>query len=224
MLDNVRDDRTSSVRAAEGWESGKIDEVAAKKITDFMHCHSIAPAVGIAQSFDFSGVRRMLDIGGGSGCYATSIAAANSGMRATIMDLPSVCAVARTYIEKAGVANRVDTTSIDMFREAWPKGYDAHFFANVFHDWSLDTCASLAASSFAALEPGGRIYLQEMLLDDSGDNPTPAVAFSLLMCLGTKGQQFTFLQLKRILEQAGFASVQARRSYGYYSIVSASKP
>ena len=125
--------------------------------------------------------------------------------------------------ERAGVADRVDTTSVNMFRESWPQGYDAHFFANVFHDWSLETCASLAASSFAALERGGRIYLQEILLDDSGDNPTIAVAFSLLMCLGTKGQQFTFGQLKDILESAGFTGVTTQRSYGYYSIVTGIK-
>jgi hypothetical protein len=223
LVENVRDDRTSEVRAAEGWESGQIDEAAAKKITDFMHCHSIAPAVGLAKSVDFSGVRKLLDIGGGSGCYATSIAAANPGMRATVMDLPSVCAVARGYIERAGIADRVDTTSVNMFRESWPQGYDAHFFANVFHDWSMDTCASLAASSFAALEHGGRIFLQEMLLDDSGDNPVTAVAFSLLMCLGTKGQQFTFGQLKQILEHAGFTDITSQRSYGYYSIVTGLK-
>jgi acetylserotonin N-methyltransferase len=224
LLDNVKDDRTAEVRAAEGWESGQIDAAAAKAITDFMHCHSIAPAVGMAQSCDFSAVRRLLDVGGGSGCYATSIAAANPSLNATIMDLAPVCTVANSYIERAALESRVDTQAVDMFRQSWPKGYDAHFFANVFHDWSLDTCATLAAASFAALDDGGKIYLQEMLLDDSGDGPTAAVSFSLLMCLGTKGQQFTFVLLKDILEDAGFADIRCKRSYGYYSLVTGLKP
>jgi acetylserotonin N-methyltransferase len=223
LLENVRDDRTSEIRAAEGWEGGHVDETQAKLITDFMHCHSIASAVGMARSCDFSGVRKLLDIGGGSGCYATSVAAANPGMQATIMDLPTVCKVAEGYIERAGVAGRVNTMAVDMFRQPWPKGYDAHFFANVFHDWSVDTCARLASWSYAALEPGGRICLQEMLLDDDGDSPQTPVAFSLLMCLGTKGQQFTLGQLRVILEQAGFADIQSQRSYGYYSLVTGYK-
>jgi acetylserotonin N-methyltransferase len=140
------------------------------------------------------------------------------------MDLPTICQVAADYIDKAGLSERVDTIVVDMFREAWPAGYDCHFFANVFHDWSLDTCAELARSSFAALEPGGRICLQEMLLDDSGDGPLQPIAFSLLMCLGTKGQQFTLAQLKEILESAGFTDVGAQRSYGYYSLVTGHKP
>jgi acetylserotonin N-methyltransferase len=223
LLDNVRDDRTSETRAAEGWESGQVDEAQAKAVTDFMHCHSIAAAVGMTQSCDFSGVRRLLDIGGGSGCYATAIAGANPAIEATIMDLGTVCNVAKSYIAKAGLSHRVNTQAVDMFREPWPTGYDAHFFANVFHDWSLTTCAALAASSLAALEPGGRICLQEMLLDDSGDSPAIAVAFSLLMCLGTKGQQFTFAQLKDILARAGFTDITCKRSYGYYSLVTGFK-
>jgi O-methyltransferase domain len=224
LLDNVRGVGTGEGRPVQGWEDGRIDEELARRLTDFMHCHSIAPAVGLARACDFSGVRRLLDVGGGSGCYAFSLAAANPGMRASVMDLPTICRVADGYIAKAGVADRVDTIVVDMFREDWPAGYDCHFFANVFHDWSVDTCRELARSSFAALESGGRICLQEMLLDDTGDGPIQPVAFSLLMCLGTKGQQFTFAELADIVEGAGFTGTTAERSYGYYSLVTAYKP
>lgn len=224
LLDNVRGSGTGEGRPVQGWEEGRIDDELARRLTDFMHCHSIAPAVGLARTCDFSGVRRLLDVGGGSGCYASSLAAANPGMRASVMDLPTICKVAGEYIAKAGVGERVDAIVVDMFREDWPAGYDCHFFANVFHDWSVDTCRELARSSFAALEPGGRICLQEMLLDDSGDGPIQPVAFSLLMCLGTKGQQFTLAELADIVEGAGFTGTTAERSYGYYSLVTAYKP
>lgn len=224
LRDSVRGAGAGEGRPVEGWEAGKIDESLARELTDFMHCHSVAPAVGLAKSCDFSGVARLLDVGGGSGCYAFSLALENPSMRATVMDLPTICKVAEDFIAKAGVADRVDTAVIDMFREDWPAGYDCHFFANVFHDWSLETCAGLAKSSFDSLEPGGRICLQEMLLDDSGDGPINAAAFSVVMCFGTKGQQFTLAQLREILEGAGFSGVGARRSYGYYSLVTAFKP
>ncbi len=224
LLDNVRGVGTGEGRPVQGWEEGQIDEELARKLTDFMHCHSIAPAVGMAETCDFTGVKRLLDVGGGSGCYAFSAALANPEMQATVMDLPTICKVAEDYIDKAGVSDRVDTKVVDMFREDWPAGYDCHFFANVFHDWSLETCAELAEASFKSLEKGGRICLQEMLLNDSGDGPIQPVAFSLLMCLGTKGQQFTFGQLKEMLEKAGFEGITAQRSYGYYSLVTGYKP
>lgn len=224
FLENIRDGETRQQReAADSWESGEMDPDFARTITDYMHCHSMASAVGLSHSCDFSGVKKLMDIGGGSGCYASAIANRYPDMNCTIMELGPVCMVAEDYIAQAGVSDRVDTRAVDMFREDWPTGYDAHFFANVFHDWSFDTCQDLAAKSFAALEPGGRICLQEMLLDESGDAPYPAVAFSFLMTWGTKGQQFTFSQLKKILEQAGFKNIRAQPSYGYYSLVTGEK-
>ena len=223
-LENIRDGETQEEReAADGWESGEMDPDFARTITDYMHCHSMASAVGMSQTCDFSGVKKLMDVGGGSGCYASAIANANPDMQATIMELKPVCAVADDYIAKAGVSDRVNTQAVDMFREAWPEGYDAHFFANVFHDWSVETCRELAQKSFDALAPGGRICLQEMLLDESGDNPAAPVAFSFLMTWGTKGQQFTFDELREILAGAGFKNIRAQRSYGYYSLVTGEK-
>jgi len=223
-MENIRDGGTKEEReAADGWESGEMDPEFARTITDYMHCHSIASAVGMSQTCDFSGVNKLLDVGGGSGCYAIAIANANTDMQATIMELKPVCAVTEDYITKAGVSDRVDTKAVDMFREAWPEGYDAHFFANVFHDWSFETCAELAKKSYASLAPGGRICLQEMLLDEGEDNPAAPVAFSFLMTWGTKGQQFTLDELRGILESAGFKNIRAQRSYGYYSLVTGDK-
>jgi acetylserotonin N-methyltransferase len=73
------------------------------------------------------------------------------------------------------------------------------------------------------LVPGGRIYLHEMLLDDTGDGPLTTAAFSALMLANTRGRQFTFLQLKTLLEHAGFADVEVVPTYSYYSIVRGTK-
>jgi hypothetical protein len=111
-----------------------------------------------------------------------------------------------------------------MFREAWPSGYDAIFLSNIVHDWDFETCAVLAAKAHAALSPGGRILLHEMLLDDTHDGPPTAVAFSMYMLLGTKGQQFTAAELSKLLTDAGFRSVEITPTHGYYAVVSAKKP
>ena len=135
-----------------------------------------------------------------------------------------MCQVAQKYIRDAGMEDRVDTLAVDMFREPWPRGYDALFFSNVFHDWDFETCAWLAQQTYDALPGGGRILLHEMLLDDDGDGPVTAASFSMLMLLGTQGQQFTLPELKGLLEHAGFTGIDARHTYGYYSLVTATKP
>jgi acetylserotonin N-methyltransferase len=194
----------------------------ARRVAAAMQSHSLPAATGLARNADFSSVRRLLDVGAGSGCYPIALARANPHLTATIMELPAMCEVAQDYIKGGGVEDRVDTLAIDMFRQAWPLDYDAVFFANVWHDWNFETCAWLAEQAHGILPAGGRIFLHEMLLDDDGDGPLAAVSFSMLM-LGTEGQQFTMPELRSVLEGAGFIGVQARHTYGYYSLVSARK-
>ena len=208
----------------EAWESGQLDLESARGIAAFMHGHSLPAATGVALHGDFSGVTRLLDVGGGSGCFATTLARQFGELRCTVMDLPAMCQVAAEYIAAAGVGERVDTRSVDMFRDAWPHGYDAIFFSNVFHDWSVETCTRLAANARAALPSGGRIYLHEMLLDDNGAGPRTATAFAVLMLMRTRGRQFTYEQLRTLLERVGFVGVEVTATYGYYSLVRASKP
>lgn len=225
LLETVNNQRAlaEKTRPADGWESGHVDMAMAKEVTAFMHSHSMAAAVGMTHSFNFANTRSVLDVGGGSGCFSIALARSRADIRCTVMELPTIGALAKRYIADAGVTDRVDTAVVDMFRQDWPRGYDAHFFSNIFHDWSFETCLELAKRSFAALDTGGQILLHEMLLDDDGLGPEPAVAFSLLMAMGTMGQQFTFAQLQDILQSAGFRNVQCQHTYGYYSIVSAEK-
>lgn len=134
-----------------------------------------------------------------------------------------MCRAAARYIEAGAVGGKVDTTALNMFGDPWPMGYDAIFFSNIWHDWNFRTCAWLAERAYEALPRGGRIMLHEMLLDDGGVGPPTAAAFSMLMLLATQGQQFTFGELKGLLEQAGFRDIETRHTAGYYSITTGYK-
>jgi protein-L-isoaspartate O-methyltransferase len=205
-------------RSADGWAQGNIPIERAHEIAATMHAHSLLPAIGVARHYDFAGISRILDVGGGSGCFMIAMAKAHPAVRCTVLELATMCEVARGYIEAGGVADRVDTHPCDMFRHSWPTGYDAIFFSNVWHDWNVRTCTWLAGRAYEALPPGGRILLHEMLLDDDGAGPLAAASFSMLMLLATQGQQFTFGELAAILECAGFSEIVTQQTSSYYSI------
>jgi acetylserotonin N-methyltransferase len=125
---------------AKGWEAGDIPLDRARQIAAFMHAHSCAAAIGAAQHAVFADVKRVLDVGGGSGVFPIAMAQRWKHLRGTILDLGTMCEAAMHYVLAGEVADRVDTVPVDMFREPWPTGYDALFFSNVFHDWSDETC------------------------------------------------------------------------------------
>jgi acetylserotonin N-methyltransferase len=210
-------------RSVDAWASGQLSLEQARDIAVRMHSHSLPAAIGASRTYDFANIRKVLDVGGGSGCFMIAMAQAHPHLRCTIMDLPRMCEVAQTYIIDGDVTDRVDTAAVDMFRQPWPRGYDAVFFSNVWHDWNFRTCHWLAERSFEVLPSGGRIMLHEMLLDDDGAGPQTAAAFSMLMLLATQGQQFTFGELQSLLERAGFTGIETVPTYGYYSITTGYK-
>jgi hypothetical protein len=209
---------------SDDWERGEIDRAQAEIIAQIMHCHSLPAAVGVARSGNLDGVTRLLDIGGGSGCFSIAIAQQSPAVRCTVMELPAMCECASRYIAQGGVAERVDTVAVDMFRHAWPRGYDGVLFSNIFHDWDLDTNRALARRAYEALPAGGRIFVHEMLLADDGSGPVTTASFSLFMLLGTQGRQYAEGEIRAILSGAGFEDVDTRVTHGYFSLVSGRKP
>lgn len=207
------------------WERGEMSRGMADGIAGLMNAHSISAAAAAARHPAFDGVSSVLDVGGGSGIFSIGVAKARAELKATVLEIGAMCEACDEYIAASGIGGRVNTTAVNMFTEDLPAGYDAHFYSNVFHDWSEQTNAILAKKSFDALAPGGRILLHEMLVDDDGCGPRTTLSFSVLMLLGTRGRQYSLTELRAILENAGFVDVGATQTgSGYYSIVSATKP
>jgi hypothetical protein len=219
-----RDVLIGKERITKSWESGELEDERARAITGCMHSHSLSAAIGVARRGDFAGVKRLLDVGGGSGCFCIALALRFPEMRFTILELPAVCRAAQAYIAEHDLQDRIETVAVNMFRDPWPTGHDAVFFSNIFHDWDRERCLYLTRRSFEALPSGGRIYLHEMLLADTKDGPATAAAFSMLMLLRTEGKQFTARELDDLLQECGFREVAVAPTYGYYSLVSARKP
>jgi acetylserotonin N-methyltransferase len=216
--------RQGTTTHADGWESGQIPLEMGRQIAGIMNSHSVPAALGLASLPLWRGTRHLLDVGGGSGCYAIALAKGNPGLKTTVMDLPSMCTIAQEYISDSGADGLVDTAPVDMFRQEWPRGHDACFFSNVFHDWNAETNGELAAKAFGSLPSGGAIHLHEMLIADDGSGPLIPACFSMLMRVGTRGRQYSAAEFRAILEGAGFRDVRVTDAYGYYSLVSATKP
>jgi len=56
---------------------------------------------------EFSGMRSMLDLGGGSGFYTMAIVSMHPSLQGTIFEQPAVAAVARGFVQEYGMQERV---------------------------------------------------------------------------------------------------------------------
>lgn len=214
MLYNYRD----------SWEVHEENSERAKAFTSAMHSHSFPAAVGAARWGNFSGIIRMLDVGGGSGCSCIALAQRYTDMFFTVLDLPVVCKLAQKYIAEYGLAHRIETIAANMFKDPWPEGFDAVHFMNIFHDWDENSCMHLVSRSFDTLPKSGRIFIHEMLLEESKAAPLTVASMSMAMVLAEHGKQYMAGELVGMLRRGGFQQIEITPTYGYFTLISGTKP
>jgi hypothetical protein len=214
-----RGNAAAEARLSEMWQAPTPPPEALVAFTHAMHAHSFALAMRSMPAFGLATVGRLLDVAGGSGSYSIAAAVHHPELQVSLLDLPAVCTVAAQYAEKHGVSSRVTTVPGNMFADAWPTGHERILMSDIFHDWDDAQCLQLAKRAHAALPPGGRLMLHEMLLNDSKDGPAAAVAYSMVMVFVTEGRQRSARELLEILASAGFAEIRITMTSGGYALV-----
>ena len=107
---------TRIVRAgtAEGRPMDGGDSQQTESFIAAMHRNAETAAREVVQAVGADGVRRMLDVGGGSGAYSIAFAKASPDIRAEVLDLPSVVPIAQQFINAPGLSERITTGTGDL--------------------------------------------------------------------------------------------------------------
>lgn len=192
-------DHTEMSQRGEEWTEPFI---AAMHLNASERAEVVIPAVGT------DGVKRMLDIGGGSGAYSIAFARASPELHAEILDLEPVLPIARRHIEEAGLAGRVTLRAGDLRTGSLGSGYDLAFASAICHAFSEDENRSLVRRCHDALAPGGRLAIQEFILGEDGTSPRHAAIFSINMLVATPaGRSYTAGEYAEWMNEAGFGEV-----------------
>jgi len=174
-----------------------------------MHRNAAFRAPVVARAVGLEGVRRLLDVGGGSGAYAIAFALAQPGLEADVLDLPTVVPIADRLIGEAGVADRVRTRAGDLREGGFGTGYDLVLFSAVCHMNSPEENRVMLGKAFEALSPGGRAVVHDFVLDPDKTGPRTGALFALNMLVGTRaGSSYSGEEYAAWLREAGFADVR----------------
>jgi acetylserotonin N-methyltransferase len=206
----------------EMWEQGTITESAAQDFTDKMHATIYAPSIAAVKTGLFQDTKKLLDMGGGSGCFAASYLQKYPQHAASIFELPAVCGITRKYLSMLNMQN-IEVISGNFFKDDWPCNHDGILFSQIFHDWPKKICAYLAKKAYETLPQDGAIYIHEMVLDEDKSSPLATACFNLLMYINHGSQQFTKNEIFSILISAGFKKPRIIKTFGYYSVITATK-
>jgi len=153
-------------------------------------------------------VRRILDLGGGSGAYSIAFAKASPNIRCDVLDLPEVVPLCTDYVSKGGVSQQVHVRAGDMLRDDFGSGYDIIMLNAICHMFSEAQNLELLQRARKALTPNGRLVVQDFILNPDKTGPQHAVLFSLNMLVSTAaGSTYNEAEITRWMSAAGLNEV-----------------
>jgi len=212
-----------SYKNEQEWAKAMEREDFANQFTAAMDCRGVYLAQAMAKKLDLAKHRRLLDVAGGSGIYACSLVAHHPNLQATVLEKPPVDGIARNSIAKRGWEDRVSVVSGDMFKDAWPGGFDLHLISNVLHDWDVPVVKQLLAKSFQALEPGGLLIIHDAIINREKTGPLPVASYSALLMNITEGKCYSIAEYEEMLKEAGFIEPRFTESAADRSFMTARK-
>jgi (2Fe-2S) ferredoxin/cyclopropane fatty-acyl-phospholipid synthase-like methyltransferase len=189
-----------------------------------MHKNATARAPMIAKIAGIDNIKRMLDVGGGSGAYSITFAKMNNEMESVILDLSQVTPIAQKHIADANLSDRIKTMNGDMRQDDFGNGFDFVLISAICHMNSSDQNRDLMKKAFSAITPGGRVVIQDFVLHQDKTSPYTAAIFALNMLVGTQaGSTYSEQEYTSWLNDAGFEDIKLIRIPGPTALVIAQK-
>ena len=155
---------------------------------------------------------RLLDLAGGPGAYAILLAQANENLNCVTVDLPAISAEAAGYVAMSALSSRVECRAGDYHSDEYePDSYDYVTIFGALHQESPDDIVDILKRARRALKKGGRLFVLDLMTDETHTSPKFSALFAVNMALTTKnGWVFSDAELKSWMAEAGFEPLETR--------------
>lgn len=183
---------------------GEADPARAERYSRLMAESQSLVIEDTLAAVDLRGVRRLMDVGGGTGAFLLEAARAYPRLEAVLYDLPAVAAAAEERFAGTGLAHRLRVATGSFREDALPRGADAISLVRVLYDHDDASVRALLAAVFAALPPGGLLVVSEPMAGSrAGD------AYFALYCMAMRtGRVRSAREIAGLMREAGFARIR----------------
>jgi hypothetical protein len=177
----------------------------------------------IVRTYDFGGLRRIVDIGGGHGFLLLTVLKAHPGATGVVFDLPHAIEGAQRYADESGLADRCELVSGNFFQSV-PPGGDAYILKSVIHDWDRERSLRILRNCRQAMRPTARLLVIEPIVPErlGTSAADQAVARSdLTMLIAHAAQERTEGEFRDLLSASGFEVSRLLAVGGGFSLIEA---
>ncbi|GAA5174128.1 hypothetical protein GCM10023321_77330 [Pseudonocardia eucalypti] len=160
----------------------------------------------IIDSYDWSSVGSVTDVGGNNGTLLIALLRAHPHLRGTVLDLPGNARLAEGKLQAAGLTDRARAVAGSFF-DPLPGGSDVYLLSGILGDWRDEDAVLIlgrCAEAAVATGPGGRVLLADIKLEvPVGDLTSATLDLSLASTVPAPLR--TPAQLAALAERAGLA-------------------
>lgn len=195
----------SALQAAFGkslFEYLKDHPADATTFNTFMADQTATSVDAILQSFDFTGVREFVDIGGGRGALVSGVLQAYPTLQGVLFDLPQVVATVAPLLRQAGVADRCKPIGGSFF-EGVPANADLYALKFVLHDWPDAECIRILKNIRQAMTVDARLLIIEHVVPTTRGPHFAKFMDMNMLALTAGGRERTEAAFARLLAEAG---------------------
>jgi hypothetical protein len=168
----------------------------------FMNVATAEEAMAVSPVYDFSGLHRVVDVGGGRGALLAAVLKANPRLRGVLFDAPHVVAGAQSTLETQGVTDRCEVVGGDFF-ESLPTGGDAYMLKWILVSWDDEQSVTILQNCRHAMGSQGRLLVIERIIPP-GNEPFFGKLADLNLLVMYKGRHRTEREYRSLFARAGF--------------------
>jgi hypothetical protein len=166
---------------------------------NFMTAQSNLHNAAIVDAYDFSGIRTLVDVGGGHGATLTAVLRRYPTMKGVLFDLPEVVGTAR--LETSDIAGRCEVVGGNMFHSV-PAGGDAYILKRVIMDKFDDEAETVLRNCLSTMNTTGRILVIDPMLP-AGTEPHPNWLTDMISLTITGGRCRTEEEFRSLFDAVG---------------------
>lgn len=205
---------------------GDVPDDVARTYSDLMAQSQGLVAEDTLRAVSLRGVRRLLDVGGGTGAFLSAVGAAWPDVALELFDLPQVVPAATERFAAAGLMDRTTIHSGSFRDDPLPLGADAISLIRVLYDHQDATVRALLSKIFDALPPGGRLIVSEPMAGGTHPERAGDVYFAFYTMAMQTGRARSASEIIHICQDIGFQGFTTHRVARPFvtSVISARKP
>ena len=166
-----------------------------------------AGSAAVADGYDWTAVRHVADIGGGTGTLIAGVLRRNPHLRGTLADLPETAARARQYLAGLGLDGRCEVVGQSFF-DLLPAGADAYLLSRIIHDWDDAAASAILRRCAEAAGSTGRVLVIES--HAAGGDPAAFAEMNLRMLVLAGGRERTIEDYSALAADAGLQVTAVR--------------